>query len=276
MKTPTRSTSMTACLIALLALGAAAFVVKPAVVANDKERFEFGSEVEHPFGESPVKGAAFSAQVVVENNQTLANGVHVAQKLSGALYRDSEGRTRQELPRAGGPELVLIRDSAAGVLYHLNVLRHTAVKVSLDTQNVNREIEERHRQQEHQEREHMEKEKAIAIKGGGREIEPQRKVESLGVQTFEGVQAEVTRFTITIPAGMEGNDQPFDIVSERWYSPELQILLMGKRSDPRTGEMIYRLTNLSRGEPARSLFEAPSDFTLKEEKVLEMRKKERL
>src|SRR5262252_4979533 len=205
MKTHTRSASMTACLIALLALGAAAFVVKPGVVANDKERFEFGSEVEHPFGETTVKGAAFSAQVVVENNQTLANGVHVAQKLTGALYRDSEGRTRQELPRAGGPELVLINDNASGVLYHLNVLRHTAVKVSVDSQHINREIEERRRQREHQEGERMEKEKAIAIKGGEREIEPQRKVESLGVQTFEGVQAEVTRFTITIPAGMEGN-----------------------------------------------------------------------
>ena len=275
MKTRTRSTAMTACLIALLALGAAAFVVKPAVVANDRERFEFGSEVEHPFGESPIKGAAFSAQVVVENNQTLANGVHVSQKLTGALYRDTEGRTRQELPRAGGPELVLIDDSPAGVLYHLNVLRHTAVKVSVDSQHINREIEERHRQLEHQEREHMEKEKAIAIKSGEREIEPQRKVESLGVQTFDGVPAEVTRFTITIPAGMEGNDQPLDIVSERWYSPELHILLMGKRSDPRTGEMIYRLTNINRSEPARSLFEAPSDFTVREEKV-EMRKKENL
>jgi hypothetical protein len=74
---------------------------------------------------------------------------------------------------------------------------------------------------------------------------------------------------------MEGNDQPFDIVSERWYSPDLQILLMGKRSDPRTGEMIYRLTNISRAELARSLFEAPADFTIKEEKV-ELRKKEKM
>jgi hypothetical protein len=273
MKSHTHSASITACLIALFALGAAAFVVKPAVVANDKERFEFGSAMEHPFGDTTVKGAAFSAQVVVENNQTLTNGVHVAQKLTGALYRDSEGRTRQELPRAGGPEMVLINDSAAGVLYHLNVIRHTAVKVSVDTQHINREIEERHRQREQEESEHIEKEKAIAGKRGGREIEPQRKVESLGVQTFEGVQAEVTHFTITIPAGMEGNDQAFDIVSERWYSPELQILLMGKRSDPRTGEMIYRLTNISRSEPARALFEAPPDFSIKEERV-ETRRKE--
>jgi hypothetical protein len=170
---------------------------------------------------------------------------------------------------------VLINDSTGGVLYHLNLLQHTAVKVSVDSLHVNREIEERHRQREHQEREQMEGAKGFAMKSGGRELEPQRKVESLGVQIFEGVPAEVTRFTVTIPAGMEGNDQPFDIVSERWYSPDLQILLMGKRSDPRTGEMIYRLTNISRAELARSLFEAPADFTIKEEKV-ELRKKEKM
>ena len=38
------------------------------------------------------------------------------------------------------------------------------------------------------------------------------------------------------------------------------------------GELGYRLTNISRGEQSRSLFEAPADFTATEEKV-EMRKR---
>lgn len=107
-----------------------------------------------------------------------------------------------------------------------------------------------------------------------KEFEPERKVESLGVQTYEGVQAEVTRFTLAIPAGKEGNDRPFEIVSERWFSPELQVVLMSKRSDPRTGDMVYRLTNINRNEQPRSLFEAPSDFKVAEEKV-ELRKREK-
>lgn len=274
MKARTSSTTMTACLLALLAVGAVVFLEKPAVVANDREKFEFGSEIEHPFGEKAVKGAPFSAQVIFENTQTLANGVHVAHKMSGALYRDTEGRTRQELPREGTPEMVLINDGVAGVLYHLHMFQHTATKVNISRLRVNQELEERHRQRENEEREQMEKTKGVAFKHPGKEIEPQRKVESLGVQIFEGVQAEVTRFTITIPAGMEGNDQPFEIVSERWYSPELQIVVMGKRSDPRTGEILYRLTNITRSEPARSLFEAPSDFTVTEEKT-ELRRKEK-
>ena len=274
MKSRAGLNTITACLLALLAAGALVYLQGPAVVADERERFEFGAEVEHPFGEKAVKGAPFSAQVIFENTQTLANGVRVAHKMTGTLYRDSEGRTRQELPREGAPEIVLINDRVAGVLYHLHMFQHTASKVNISNQQLNRELEERHRQRENQEREQMEKTRGVAIKREGREIEPERRVESLGVQTFEGVQAEVTRFTLTVPAGVEGNDQPFEIVSERWYSPELQIVVMGKRSDPRMGEMVYRLANINRSEPARALFEAPSDFTVTEEKT-EFRRKEK-
>ena len=274
MKSRIGSNTMTACLMALLAAGVFVYMEGLTVVADERERFEFGAEVEHPFGEKTVKGAPFSAQAVFENTQTLANGVHVARKMTGALYRDTEGRTRQELPRDGAPEIVLIDDRVAGALYHLHMFQHTASKVNINSQQLSREMEERHRKREHEDREKMEKIRGVAIKREGKEFEPERRVESLGVQTFEGVQAEVTRFTLTIPAGMEGNDQPFQIVSERWYSPELHIVVMGKRSDPRTGEMVYRLTNISRSEPARSLFDAPADFTVTEEKT-EFRWKEK-
>jgi hypothetical protein len=88
--------------------------------------------------------------------------------------------------------------------------------------------------------------------------------EQLGTQMIEGVQAEGTRTTTTIPVGEIGNERPIDIVNERWYSPELQTTIMSRHSDPRTGETTYKLTNISRTEPARSLFEVPSDFTIKE------------
>jgi hypothetical protein len=39
---------------------------------------------------------------------------------------------------------------------------------------------------------------------------------------------------------------------------------MSKQSDPRFGETTYRLTNINRAEPSRSLFEVPSDYTVKE------------
>ena len=88
--------------------------------------------------------------------------------------------------------------------------------------------------------------------------------EDLGTQVVEGVAATGTRITTTIPAGAIGNEQPILIVSEQWFSPELKVLVMTKHNDPRTGETTYRLTNIVQTEPARSLFEVPADYTLKE------------
>jgi len=84
--------------------------------------------------------------------------------------------------------------------------------------------------------------------------------ESLGKQSIEGVEAEGTRRTVEIPAGEIGNERPIEIVFERWYSPELQVVVMTKHSDPRFGETTYRLTNINRSEPAHELFEVPGDY----------------
>lgn len=93
---------------------------------------------------------------------------------------------------------------------------------------------------------------------------PNEVKQNLGKQMIEGVEAEGTRTTITIPAGEIGNERPIEIVSERWYSPELQLVVMTRHSDPRQGETTYKLTNINRSEPAKSLFEVPSDYTIKE------------
>jgi hypothetical protein len=53
-------------------------------------------------------------------------------------------------------------------------------------------------------------------------------------------------------------------VSERWYSAELQLVVMTRHSDPRSGETTYRLTNINRAEPDKTLFEVPAGYTIKE------------
>lgn len=88
------------------------------------------------------------------------------------------------------------------------------------------------------------------------------KTESLGTRKIEGVEAEGTRSTKTIPAGAIGNERAIDIVYERWYSKDLQQIVLSKHSDPRFGEQTYRLTNINRSEPPRSLFSLPADYTL--------------
>jgi hypothetical protein len=87
------------------------------------------------------------------------------------------------------------------------------------------------------------------------------KVEHLGTQMIEGVAAEGTRTTVTIPAGQIGNELPIVTVNERWYSPDLQVVVKNTRSDPRTGTSTYTLTNINRSEPLPSLFQVPPDYT---------------
>jgi hypothetical protein len=88
------------------------------------------------------------------------------------------------------------------------------------------------------------------------------KKEDLGTQIVAGVSAQGTRVTHTIPPGQIGNEKAITIVSEHWYSNELQMVVMSKRSDPRFGDTVYTVTNIQRSEPAASLFTVPSDYTV--------------
>ena len=39
---------------------------------------------------------------------------------------------------------------------------------------------------------------------------------------------------------------------------------MSKRTDPRMGETVYKLTNINRSEPLPALFQVPSDYTIRD------------
>ena len=88
------------------------------------------------------------------------------------------------------------------------------------------------------------------------------RTEELGTQNIEGVDAEGTRTITTIPAGAIGNERAIEITYEKWYSKELQLVVMSKHNDPRYGEQTYRLTNINRSEPDPSLFTPPQGYRL--------------
>jgi hypothetical protein len=87
-------------------------------------------------------------------------------------------------------------------------------------------------------------------------------VESLGTRQIEGVSAEGTRITTTIPAGQIGNLNPINVVTERWSSKELQMAVLITRRDPRSGDTVYRLSNIVRAEPPPDLFTVPADYRI--------------
>ncbi|MEK7257957.1 MAG: hypothetical protein AAB316_24575 [Bacteroidota bacterium] len=199
------------------------------------------------FGGKVVKGAPYSASIVTENIQVLADGTRISNKGEGKFFRDSEGRTRLErtLTISGpfvisgeAPKMAFIYDPVAGVNYMLEERNRIARKFFAPS--------------------------GTPPPGQPGRASDQEKTESLGKQIIEGVEAEGVRITVTIPTGQIGNDRPIEIVSERWEATELKVVVLSKHKDPRFGETIYRLTNINRGEQAKSLFEVPAGYSIHE------------
>jgi hypothetical protein len=89
------------------------------------------------------------------------------------------------------------------------------------------------------------------------------KFEELRGKEFAGVPAIGRRVTRTRPPGTIGNDRTIVSVSERWWSPELKLLLYSSMDDPRE-KLTREVTRLERTEPDPSLFTIPSDFEVKD------------
>ena len=213
-----------------------------------------------------VKNAPYSADVVTESTQTLADGNHIRQSSTSHFSRDSEGRTRLEQSLnglaaiAGGttlPHVVFIHDPVAGQSYALNANSKTVTRSGMP--------HGRGPQAEGFGNSMRDQGRGRGQFGARNANEQNVKTESLGRQTIEGVLADGTRTTLTIPAGQMGNEQPIQVVTERWFSPDLQTVVLSKRSDPRTGETVTRLSNINRSEPSSTLFQVPADYKVTDE-----------
>ncbi|HUA60591.1 MAG TPA: hypothetical protein VML19_17640 [Verrucomicrobiae bacterium] len=208
-----------------------------------------------------VKNAPYSAEITTEISQSLPDGNRIHEVSPSRVFRDSEGRARREqslaglgaiAPNSNLPTVVFLQDPVAGTSYALDTVHRTATRSEWTLMG----------------RRPGQKGPGPAPArgpGGGGRRGPAPdvsnvKTESLGRQTMEGVPVDGTRITTVIPAGQIGNEQPIQIVTERWYSPDLQIYILVRHSDPRSGETVTRVTNLSRGEPPKALFEVPADY----------------
>jgi hypothetical protein len=208
-------------------------------------------------GGKVVTGAPFSAVATGESKQILADGTTISHKVQTNLFRDAQGRFRKEvtmpavgpLAASGAPRsFVVIQDPVAGASFVLEPDRKVARKMP--------------------QRDKSDPE-ADAAKGPQHQRmnpddDPNVKKEPLGTQVINGISAQGTRYTRTIPVGQIGNDKPVTIVREEWYSPDLQVVVQSKHSDPFGGDTTYVLTNIQRSAPNASLFSVPSDYTVKD------------
>jgi len=78
-----------------------------------------------------IKNAPYSAQMVTERQQNLSDGNQIASHRTTLAYRDSAGRTRQEVADAKGEvKTVTIHDPVAGATWILKPQDRTATKIA--------------------------------------------------------------------------------------------------------------------------------------------------
>jgi hypothetical protein len=211
-------------------------------------------------GGKVVTGAPFSAISTSTTSQTLQDGkTTINRSVQGAIYRDSQGRSRREvtftgvapLEATGGThKMVAIFDPVAGVHYMLNPDKKVAYKTTPPAGAAGNAAKVQAFEQKMQARQAQE------------EASGALKVDSLGTQNINGVNATGTRTTRTIAAGEIGNSAPIQIVSERWYSADLQTVVQSTRTDPRFGTTTFSLSNIQKTEPAATLFTVPADYSV--------------
>lgn len=228
---------------------------------------------ELPGSAKTITGAPYTATASTEMTQSLSDGNRIVNKNSASLARDSQGRTRREETmgmvgpwQVNGPKMIFINDPTAQTNMVLDANRQVATVLKtggFNAMNADRGIKMLTKGPGGPIAGDAGPEFKVVTRGPGGEQPDETKTESLGTQTMEGVTVEGKRVTRTIPAGQIGNAQPIEIVSEVWTSPDLQVTVMSKHSDPRFGETTYQLTDIQRAEPDHSLFEVPPGYTVK-------------
>ncbi|HXE62577.1 MAG TPA: hypothetical protein VN519_03510 [Bryobacteraceae bacterium] len=299
-----------------------------ATASGPKQVFSYST-----LGGPVVTGRPFSATEERKSSQTLGDGTHIETTETNRLFRDEQGRTRQERKDGG----ISIYDPVAGFSAQLDPSTRTAtkrmvmVRLAPPTPDTKQRLEILQKRLAEAERLTSDKSpqakdiqnqiadlKKIAVEQGiitsvgaatSEAVEPQFRpraeaghvelrtnnaeerggggafiyttalaegptilrvdsgnngnVESLPPQMVNGVLAQGTRSTETIPVGKIGNDRAISVVSERWYSNDLQMLVKSTSSDPRFGDSTYQLTNIVQTSPDPSLFQIPGDYTIR-------------
>jgi hypothetical protein len=196
-----------------------------------------------------VIGQPYTADTITVTTQILSDGTRIERRAHGSVARDSVGSIRRVQSLSGlgraadATRIVTIVSPGERVQYRLDEARSVAYRLRLPPATA---------------------------------APPQRKLsaglavktEGIGWRVIEGIRADGTRTTITLPAGNVGNDRPIEIVTERWFSQELQVVMQNRRVDPRVGETVYKLLNITREEPPKHLLEVPADYVIEEQRPI--------
>lgn len=200
---------------------------------------------------TPIPGAPFSATEEISITSAATNGGAFQRKSSALIARDSRGRIHNER-RANVPPtseqnspLVssMVYDPYRQMSTFMNPYTHIAREIAFtraaDTAPPNNWAQHT---------------------SPSAYADAKVRLEDLGASLLEGLDVHGYRRTVTLPQKITGTQQPVVVTDEYWYSEDLHINMLEKHTDPRTGELIVRVTKLIRVEPPSNLFDVPLDY----------------
>jgi hypothetical protein len=203
-------------------------------------------------------GAPYSGREIRTSVRRLADGTVLTRSFArwSMVYRDSRGRLRVERPAfpasdGAAPNVVEIQDPVAGYRYILDMFDHIAHRAPFKPEVI--------------------REAPVAPAGS---VGPYTRTDAgggntrivpLGADTISGVPVDGTRTEVTYPPGSRmGNDRPFTVITEKWSSPHLGIVLLSKQSDP-NNETTIAWNDFIAAEPDSELFQIPAGYQIIDE-----------
>ena len=198
-------------------------------------------------GISELRGKPFTATARTTLTEVLPDGTKKSRTVEDHIARDSKGRIYQEqhLPWT---------EDVNNPVYYVNIYDPVGKRrIHIDPQNHSVIIRPIERPVHYDALEYL----TLKATRHGEHI----KNEKLGTREFAGVYAWGRRSLHTFPPGTFGNAQSFESVDECWFEERLGVDVLRRRSDPRSGEQVTELINLTRGEPDPAMFQPPPGYS---------------
>ena len=198
--------------------------------------------------------APYSGKETTVKVQTLTDGTKTTTTSVEYIWRDAEGRTRRDL----------IRNDNSGAQYRSVIITDPVDGVYLKWEEGNPSVKQ-----------------VVSIWPVARAQRvtappssapptppnpaamvstPDYRREILTPQYINGVYSEGTRTVHSFRLEGESSNRVIEVTNEMWISPDLRIIVRHLHDDPRAGTEVTNVTDVVRGDPDPSLFQAPEGY----------------